>query len=391
MFDRQMQDQLHRAAKQYPVVTLTGPRQSGKTTLAKETFPDKPYIDLEAMHVLDLVQDDPVGFLDQYPDGAIIDEIQCYPQLLSEIRVRVDASGIKGMFILTGSYQVGLKGAVAQSLAGRTAILHLLPMSIAELNAASLGLDTNTLLFKGGFPRVYRESLDVRQVYSGYTQTYLQRDLLQMTAVKDLHLFQKFIRLCAGRIGQLFNKDALASEVGISSGTVTNWLSILEASYIVFLLQPYHENFGKRVIKSPKLYFCDVGLASYLLGIENPNQLARDPLRGALFENLVILELVKARWNQGLDHKLFFYRDSNQQEVDILFQSGHQLLPIEIKSSKTYHPSFGKGIRHFQSVVGDRAVKPCIVYAGDMEQQVKDIRLLHYTNASAALSIQEDI
>lgn len=385
-FERTIQSYLLDMAKKYPVITVTGPRQSGKTTVVQATFPDKPYVNLESLQTRAMVEKDPVGFLDDYPKGAIIDEIQCYPALLSEIQVRVDASKQAGQYILTGSHQLGMQEAVVQSLAGRTAIARLLPMSVHELTHASLKMDTDTLLYQGGFPRIYSDGIRPELVYDHYVYTYLERDLRQMINVKDLGLFQKFIGLCAGRIGQLFNKDALASEVGVSAKTIAQWLSILEASYIVFLLPPYHENFGKRVIKSPKLYFCDVGLASFLLDIESSGQMKRDPLRGALFENLVILELIKARWNQGLRHRLHFYRDAKQNEVDVLFKSGHALQPIEIKSAKTFHGSFSKGIDYFRALVGDRAINPHIIYAGAQIQKLDGIQLLHYTDAYKALA-----
>jgi len=385
MFNRDMHAELLEMAKQYPVVTVTGPRQSGKTTLVRLAFPDKPYVNLESIAVKQLVEADPVGFLDKYPDGAIIDEIQCHPELLSDIQVRVDAKQAAGMFILTGSHQVGLQGAIAQSLAGRTAVLHLLPMSLSELAAANQEDTLDALLLKGCFPRIYHDRLDPTKAYNGYVQTYLERDVRQMLEVKNLHAFRKFITLCAGRIGQVFNKESMANEVGVSSKTIAHWLSILEASYIIFLLPPYFENIGKRLIKSPKLYFCDVGLAAYLLGIETTTQMSRDPLRGQLFENLVILELIKKRWNQGLEHRLHFYRDSNQNEVDVLYQTGHHVIPIEIKSSKTFHASFGRALAYLKRIMPERVVHATVVYAGDAEQRVSDMRLLNYAHAARAL------
>lgn len=385
MFKRKMQKELKAAAKAYPVVTLTGPRQSGKTTLVQETFPNKPYANLEALRTRELADTDPIGFLDRYPKGLILDEIQRCPKLLSEIQVRVDAQDIPGMYILTGSHQVGLQDAVAQSLAGRTTILHLLPLSLDEFITQSTEKSLDEILYAGCFPRIHQKSLNPTKVYESYIQTYLERDLRQMIEVKNPQLFQRFLKLCAGRIGQLFNKDNLAGEVGVSAKTIGHWMSILEASYLIFLLPPYFENFGKRVIKSPKVYFCDVGLASFLLGIETPSQLERDPLRGNLVENLVLLELIKTRWNKGLEHRLFFYRDSIQNEVDIIFQHGNELIPIEIKSSKTFNRSFLKGLTAFKKISGSRCKKPTLIYSGLDEQKVGDIQLLHYLNTSKAL------
>lgn len=385
MYKRQMSKELEITSREYPVVTVTGPRQSGKTTLVREVFPDKPYANLESLETRELVETDPIGFLNRYPQGLILDEIQRCPALLSEIQVRVDAAQKKGMYVLTGSHQVGLRGAVAQSLAGRTAILHLLPLSMEELTEAGITYSLDEILYRGCFPRIYHDALNPTKAYANYTQTYLERDLRQMIEVKNLQLFQRFLKLCAGRIGQLFNKDNLASEVGVSAKTITQWLSILEASYLVFLLAPYHENFGKRVTKTPKLYFCDIGLAAYLLGIENINHIERDPLRGNLVENLVVLELIKARWNQGLEHRLHFYRDSQQNEVDVLFQRGHELVPIEIKASATFNRSFLKGLSSFQKLVGARCRDPAVVYGGSEEQQVQGVRLLSFAHAAQAL------
>ena len=385
MFPRKMSKELLALSKKYPVVTITGPRQSGKTTLVRAIFPKKPYINLESLRTRELVEADPTGFLDRFPDGAIIDEIQRFPPLLSEIQVRVDNANIKGMFILTGSLQVELHNAVSQSLAGRTAILHLLPMSLEELKTSKIENELDEVLYHGCFPRIYNEKLDPSKSYSYYVQTYLERDLRQMIEIKHLQLFQKFLKLCAGRIGQLLNKENLANEVGVSAKTIGHWFSILEASYLIFLLPPYFENFGKRMIKSPKLYFSDVGLASFLLGIENVTQMERDPLRGSLVENLVILELIKTRWNKGLEHRLYFYRDSQQNEVDVLFQSGNNLIPIEIKGTKTFNKSFLKGLLYFKNLVGNRCQDPSLIYSGNEEQKINDIQLLNFSNAAKAV------
>lgn len=381
-----MSKELRSMSKQYPVVTVTGPRQSGKTTLVKEVFLEKPYANLESLRTREFAETDPIGFLDSFPDGAILDEIQRCPKLLSEIQVRVDETDIKGMFILTGSHQIGLRGAIAQSLAGRTSILHLLPMSMQEFKDEGIDFTLDEILYRGCYPRIYKDQLNPSKAYGSYVQTYLERDLRQMIEVKNLQLFQKFIKLCAGRIGQIFNKESLSNEVGVTAKTIAHWLSILEASYLVFLLPPFFENFGKRTIKSPKLYFCDVGLAAYLLGIENISQIERDPLRGNLVENLVILELIKTRWNQGLEHRLFFYRDSHNNEIDVLFQRGHQLVPIEIKSAKTFNRSFLKGLSLFKKLIDDRCQNPTLIYSGIDEPKINDVQLLHFSHAAKALT-----
>lgn len=386
MYNRLMQKELESTAKVYPVVTLTGPRQSGKTTLVRGTFPDKPYVNLEQLHIRELALTDPVTFLEQYPDGAILDEIQRAPQLLSDIQVRVDESPRKGQFILTGSHQVELHNAISQSLAGRTAILRLLPMSLVELEMAGIKKEIDETLYEGCYPRVHLDELNPTKTYANYVRTYIERDIRQLIEVQNLAQFEKFLILCAARVGQLFNKDSLAGEVGVSAPTVGHWLSILEACYILFRLPPFFENFGKRAIKSPKLYFCDVGLVAYLLGIESVQQMSRDPLRGNLVENLVVLELMKARLNRGMDPRLYFYQLSGRTEVDIIYQRGHELVPIEIKSAKTFNSSFLKGIHSFQQLVGDRCVSPYLVYTGEEEQKVGDVQLINYRNAGNIVS-----
>lgn len=380
-----MAKELKAMAEAYPVVTVTGPRQSGKTTLVREVFPKKPYVNLESLGMRSLAEADPGGFLDQFPTGAILDEIQRFPELLSEVQVRVDEKDEKGMFILTGSHQVGLRGAITQSLAGRTAILHLLPMSLQELEGAKMTPDLDEALLKGGFPRIWDDSLDPAKAYGNYVQTYVERDVRQMIEVKNLQLFQKFLKLCAGRIGQILNKESLGNEVGVSAKTIDHWLSILVASYLVFLLPPYFENFGKRTIKSPKLFFSDTGLAAWLLGIETTKQMERDPLRGNLVENLVILELMKDRWNRGLEPRLYFWQDSQKNEIDALFQQGNDLIPIEIKSAKTFNPAFLKGIKAFRKLVEGRCSKSFLVYSGSEEVNIQGTKLLHYSNAAEAL------
>ncbi|MBI3211101.1 MAG: ATP-binding protein [Simkania negevensis] len=336
MFQRAIESELKALATQYPVVTVIGPRQSGKTTLVQHAFPGKPYINLEGPDIKALALEDPRGFLAEYPTGAVLDEIQNTPELLSYIQVLIDEKKTKGMFILTGSHQFELHQAISQSLAGRTALLYLLPMSLHELSEAKIQLSLDESLLKGGYPRIFSDHLAPTKAYRSYFQTYIERDLRQLINIKDLMQFQKFVRLCAGRIGQILNLESLGNETGISSHTAKYWISMLEASFVIIRLQPYHENFGKRLLKSPKLYFTDVGLASYLLGIENLTQMTRDPLRGNLVENLVLLELIKYRFNQGLDPNLYYFRDHHGHEVDFIFQSASQLIPIEVKAANTF-------------------------------------------------------
>lgn len=385
MFQRKMQQELIAAAESYPVVTITGPRQSGKTTLAQLTFPQKPYINLEAPDTRERILMDPRSFLESHPHGAIIDEIQRAPVLLSYIQPFVDARDEKGLFILTGSHQMALHEAVTQSLAGRCALLTLLPMSLSELNRAGFDLPLDQALLQGGYPRIFKDHLNPTKAYASYFHTYVERDLRQLIHVKDLAQFQKFVRLCAGRIGQLLNLEGLGNEVGVSSHTIKEWISILEASYIVIRLQPYFENFGKRLLKTPKLYFTDVGFACYLLGIETITQLERDPLRGNLVENLVFLELIKSRLNIGLDPKLYYLRDAHGHEVDFLFQKGHELIPIEVKASKTFNKSFVDNLIFFKNLAKERMQDGFVIYGGIEKQTFNSFTLLPFTEAGSIL------
>lgn len=357
---------------------LTGPRQSGKTTLAKAALPDKEYISLESPENREYALTDPKGFLAQYKKGVIIDEAQRAPELFSYIQGIVDGTKKKGLFILTGSQNFQLLNTINQSLAGRTAILKLLPFSISEILRAVKKMELNDLLLKGFYPRIYDQKLDPYHALSFYFETYIQRDVRSLIRVKDLSLFEKFVRLCAGRVGCLLNLSNLGNEVGVSHTTAREWLSILEASYIVFLLPPYHKNFNKRITKSPKLYFYDVGLAAYLLGIETVNQMQRDPLRGNLFENLVVIDTLKQRFEQVKASNLSFFRDTNGNEVDLILTSGNDLHAIEIKSGQTITNDFFKGINYFKAIRKSEVVKTRIIYGGDKKQVRSDVLIHSY-------------
>ncbi len=385
MFKREIESELKDLANKYPVVTVVGPRQSGKTTLVQHAFPNKLYANLEFPDIRAMALEDPRGFLEKFPQGAILDEIQRAPALLSYIQPLVDQQDLKGMFILTGSHQLELQEAISQSLAGRTALLTLLPMNLSELQEAGFSLSIDEWLLKGGYPRIYKDQLDPTKAYRNYFQTYVEMDLRQLIQIKDLLQFERFVQILAGRIGQILNMEEIGGEIGISSHTVKEWISILEASFIVFRLSPYFENFGKRIIKSPKLYFHDVGLAVYLLGIQNEMQLSRDPLRGHIFENAILLELKKYRLNLGLDPNLFYYRDIQKNEIDVIYKNGNKLVPIEIKSSKTYNSEFIDRLCYFQSIVKERAPEAFLIYAGEAEQRIQAIRLLNYMHATQAL------
>lgn len=379
---RNIEPELLQMSREYPVVTLMGPRQAGKTTLVRHLFKDKPYINMELPDVRQLAYDDPIGLLSRYPDGAIIDEIQQTPETLSYIQGIVDERNENGLYILTGSHQLDLHAGVTQSLAGRTAILHLLPLSLDELKQVRAVDDENLCLFQGFLPRIHSEAQQPHKAYRNYLQTYIERDVRQLINIKDLNTYQKFITICASRVGQLVNYDDISREVGVSNKTIKHWLSILEASFIIVRLQPYYANIGKRLVKSPKLYFVEPGLAAYLLGIESVQQLSRDPLRGQLFENMVVMELYKARFNQGLDPNLYFYRDQQKHEIDIIYKSANKLIPIEIKASKTYSSRFLKGIDYFSTLFPDACSNAYIVYAGDKNQAIGWRELIHYSDSS---------
>jgi hypothetical protein len=373
MITRTLEPVLKELALQYPVVTITGPRQSGKTTLCRKVFPHLHYVNLEAPDVRLFAVDDPRGFLASYGDGVILDEIQRAPGLLSYIQTIVDEQQRPGQFILTGSQKFEVMNTVSQSLAGRTALLKLLPLSLEELGSVYLSDSVDRMLLSGFYPRIHDQGLNPTRAMGDYFETYVERDLRQLGAVKDLTQFERFVRLCAGRTGQLLNLQSLGNDVGVSHTTARSWLTLLEASYIVFLLQPWHANVSKRLIKSPKLYFYDVGLASYLLGLEKDIQVNRDPLRGNLFENLVVIEALKYRYNQGKRNNLYFYRDSNGNEVDLIAENGRNLSAVEIKAGSTVNPDYFKGLRCFREVVkGNWEVASGIVYGGNEIQRRTD-------------------
>jgi predicted AAA+ superfamily ATPase len=380
MYKRTILKELRTLAKQFRVITVLGPRQAGKTTLCQMTFPDYQYVSLEDPDTRVYANEDPRGFLNDYRQYVIFDEVQRVPQLLSYLQTIVDEDKLKAQFILTGSHQLELGAAISQSLAGRTALLTLLPLSMHELSQ-ELSIDQSNLngyLLNGFMPGKHADQIDTARFYRSYFQTYVERDVRLIINLKDTAKFEKFVRLCAGRVGQLLNQTSLANDVGVSSNTINEWISVLEASFIIYRLQPYYENIGKRLIKSPKLYFIDTGLAAWLMGIETNTQMQRDPLRGHLFENLIIIEALKSKLNQGKDPGLFFYRDSHGNEVDLVVQNGNQFTPIEIKSSQTWHSSFLKGIKYFKRLLGDRVEKGVVVYGGNANRTTDDYRLRSY-------------
>lgn len=380
MLRRTLQDNISNVAKGFPVTTITGPRQSGKTTLVKMQFPDYIYYDLEDPD-LRLVMDENPKSLFKDPLGKyIIDEFQYVPSLLSHIKVMVDRAQISAQFVLTGSSQFQMMTNLSQSLAGRTAIFQLLPFSYAEVYKQQKPALEEVLL-KGFYPRLIDKDMDPQVFYTSYINTYLERDIRMLSKVHDLNLFHKFLSLCAGRTGCIFNKTSLANETGIDVKTVGNWLSLLQTSFIIYLLQPWHANVNKRMIKSPKLYFYDTGLVCRLLRIRESQELDNHPLKGQIFETFVVSEYLKKFYNQGLEAPLYYYRDSSGYEVDLIIQNGADLQPIEIKSAQSYHSSFQKNINAFRKVSGSTG-KATIVYAGELEWETNNTEVVPYTQVS---------
>ena len=367
MIERNIAPVLLQLATQYPVITLTGPRQSGKTTLTRRLFSDKPYVTLEDPDTRRFATEDPRGFLMQFAQGAILDEIQRAPELTSYLQGMVDADPKPGRFVLTGSHQFELMSQVSQSLAGRTAVLRLLPFTLAEVHRLRGGMaspDLAQTLLTGFYPRIHDQSLDPSQALADYFATYVQRDLRQLAAVQDLQRFERFVRLCAGRTGQLLNLSSLGNDAGVTHSTARAWIDLLQSSYIVHLLPPWFANTGKRLVKASKLYFHDVGLACWLLGLRSAEQVVRDPLWGSLFENFVIMEAMKDRLNAGATAEMYFYRDSEGNEVDLLIPVGTKMHAIEIKAGATINPDYFKGLKTFAAHQPAVFASGCVVFGG---------------------------
>jgi predicted AAA+ superfamily ATPase len=350
----------------FPVLVLTGPRQSGKTTLCREMLQGYSYFNLEDLLVFRQIAEAPRQFLEQYaPNDIILDEAQRYPDIFSFVQVVADAHP-DYRFVLTGSNNFSLMHGITQSLAGRAALLTLLPLSFAELNQFADN-KTDTLLFNGGFPAVWGQNIPARDVCRNYYNTYIERDVRQALNIKNISAFQKFIRICAGRIGNEFNASAVSGEIGVSSHTVQEWLGTLEASYATFRLQPWFRNIGKRLVKTPKIYFYDTALVCFLLGIENEQHLAAHPLRGAIFENYVALEFLKKRLNAGNEPNLYFYRDQSQREIDVVQEFGEKIRAYEIKSAQSFHSEFLNNLKYLKSLLGDTITRTQVIYDGDLD------------------------
>jgi uncharacterized protein len=381
MFYRAISDYLLDLHKHFPVLFITGPRQSGKTTLAKALFKNLPYVLLESPDTKRKALNDPRQFLDSFPNGAILDEVQNAPELFSYLQEMVDENR-KLRFVLTGSQNFLLNEKITQSLAGRTGLAILLPLSLSELKKPKTFLE---VILKGFYPAIYSEGIRPGLFYPSYTQTYLERDVRQMKNIGNLSQFDTFLRLCAGRVGQIMNLSSLATDTGVSVNTIKAWLSILEASYLIVLLKPYHKNFNKRLIKSPKLYFTDTGLACHLLGIKTEEQLSTHYGIGALFENLIIMEVLKHRLNQGERDGLYYWRDSKGLEIDLLIDNGTNLQAIEMKSGKTFNADFLKNISSWAIHSKVKATNSFVIYGGDSSQRLKEGSLVSWRDLDTVL------
>lgn len=381
---RKIEETILEASKYFSVIAVSGPRQSGKSTLLTQLFPLYEKYSLKDLNILDYAKNDPIAFLNQTDEGMFIDEIQRCPQLLDYIQGIVD-NNPKRHFALSGSSNFEVMKNLSESLAGRAGVFELLPMSIQEVTG-KVDLDNlNQILYNGLYPSICAKKNIAKFFYPSYVRTYLEKDVRDLLQIKDQIRFTKFLKLCAARIGSLFNASELGAEVGVSSKTISHWLSVLQASYLITLLPPYYENIPKRLVKSPKLYFNDPGLACYLLDIESPQQLDRDKMRGAIFENMIVMEAIKHRYNMGLEGGVFFYRDSNQNEVDLLIKQEGELTAIEVKSSMTYSSSFEKALTQIEGWIKTPISKKAIVYSGDFENSSGDINLINYRHISSIL------
>jgi len=387
MIKRTAHDTIMRLAKGFPVIAITGPRQSGKTTLARSAFPDKPYLTLEDPDTRLLAESDPRGLLSNYPDGLILDEVQRSPQIFSYLQNFVDAHLVPGKYILTGSQQFGLMSGITQSLAGRVGMIQLLPFAMDELERGNkLPESVNQLMSSGMYPPLYDRDLSPMDWFPAYINTYIERDVRQLINVRDLSAFQRFIRMCAARTGQLLNLSSLASDCGITHNTAAAWISVLEASYIVFLLRPHFNNYNKRMVKAPKLYFIDTGIAAWLLGIRTEEQLSFHAQRGALFENLVVTEFLKSRFNEGRQADIYFWRDSKGLEIDLLLEDGGNLTPVEIKSGQTVASDFMTSLRKWCELSGIPDRPALLVYGGTTSFANGNISIVPWRNLAASVN-----
>ena len=375
--NRTIEDTIKEASQYFSVISITGPRQSGKSTLLKHLFPDVPRYSLKDVNVREFAEHDPVAFLHQHPNGMFIDEVQKVPQLLEYIQGIVD-NNPDCQFLLTGSSYFELLHGLCESLPGRAGVYELLPMSYKESASTMSEMSLDEFLFSGLYPALCAGKNKASLFYPSYVKTYLERDVRDLLRIKDQMQFMKFMKLCAASVGSIFNASEIAGQVGVDNKTITNWLSVLQSSYLITLLPPYYENIPKRLVKSPKFYFNDPGLACFLLDIESPRQLARDKMRGPIFENYVVMEVIKHRYNRGLMNGVYFYRDSNQNEVDILLKEEGMITAIEVKSSMTYHSSFEDDILQLSKWIKTPVINKMLVYTGDFENTVSDVKVINY-------------
>ncbi|MBR4919605.1 MAG: ATP-binding protein [Bacteroidales bacterium] len=382
--ERTLTSVITEAAEYYSVICVTGPRQSGKSTLLKHLFPTYKEYSMKDVHIREFALNDPVAFLQQPSEGMFIDEIQKAPVLMEYIQGIVD-NNPERKFLLTGSSQFELMKDVSESLAGRAGVFELMPMSLSETVEQRAGQNLSKQLYEGLYPAVSAGKNTAKFFYPSYVKTYLEKDVRDLMNIQNQMQFLRFMKLCAARIGSIFNASELGAEVGVDSKTITRWLSVLQASYLITLLPPYYENIAKRLVKSPKIYFNDTGLACYLLDIETPKQLEHDKMRGPLFENMVVIEILKHRYNQGKDGGVFFYRDSNQNEVDLLLKQEGQITAMEVKSSMTYHASFERTLRHLPDWIKTPVTKRAVVYSGDLENTEGNIKILNYNSLGLVL------
>lgn len=365
---RDIESQIHNALNKYPIVAVMGPRQSGKTTLCQMLKPTFTYVNLEDISVRDFAVSDPKGFLETHKNGVIIDEIQYVPDLFSYLQVYTDKRKMNGEYLITGSQHFLMSELISQSLAGRVALFNLLPFSISELRQGGFIFDSwEGYLLNGSYPRKWINEIDTFNFYSNYLHTYVERDVRLLKNIVNLDLFQKFVRLLAGRVGQLFNQSSLGNDLGVDNKTISSWMALLEATFIAFRLQPYHNSFNKRIVKTPKVYFYDTGLLSYLLGIRGMNDFEIHFAKGQLFENFILIEKMKQTWNKNTHERFSFWRDSSGNEIDILIENGLDLTAVEIKSAKTIHPDFFKSLNSFRKI--KQNVSSFLVYGGNEVQQ----------------------
>lgn len=377
MIARLAEHELRALASDFKAVAVIGPRQSGKTTLVRYVFPEKPYVNLENLDTRSFASEDPRGFLNSYSQGAILDEIQRVPHLFSYLQEILDDSRESGLFILTGSNNFLLQENISQSLAGRIGYLQLLPLSIGEIG--EMATDVDEIMLRGGYPAIYEQNISVYKWYANYIRTYVERDVRLIKNIGDLQVFEKFLRLCAGRIGQLLNMSSLAVETGVDVKTIGSWLSVLEMSFLVLRLHPFHRNYNKRIVKMPKLYFYHTGLALALMGVEEKEQVQIHPFRGAVFENLIVLEFFKKRLNAGKNPNLYFWRDHVGNEIDLLMEMNTELIPVEIKSGQTVTTEYFKGLNFWNKLTNHQG--GYVVYSGDITQ--------HRSNGMTVLPFRE--